>query len=49
MDRKAKIKRTIAFVILAVSLLPWVFMLAAAVVTFFSGTTVGLFEAATKI
>lgn len=41
--------KTAIKIVLVISLLPWVFMLFVAVYSFFAGTTVGLFEAASQI
>ena len=49
MSQKHKTIKVIAFVILAIYLLPWAFLIAAAAITFFTGTDVGLFEATTAI
>ncbi len=45
MPEKNKAVKIIAFVILAVSLLPWAFTLCVSIISFFAGTEVGLFEA----
>lgn len=41
--------RTAMRIVLAISLIPWVFMLCVAVYSFFAGTTTGLFQAAAQI
>ena len=45
MPEKNKAVKIIAFVILAVSLLPWAFTLCVSIISIFAGTEVGLFEA----
>lgn len=49
MPKKYKPIKVTASVILAVSLLPWVFTLCVSIWSFFAGTEVGLFEAARKV
>ncbi|HBI51920.1 MAG TPA: hypothetical protein DDX72_03965 [Ruminococcaceae bacterium] len=49
MTKKHKTIKVVAFVILAISLIPWAFTLCVSIMSFFAGTDVGLFEAATKI
>ena len=49
MPQKNKVVKIIAFVILAISLLPWVFTLCLSIWGIFAGAEVGLFEAARKV
>lgn len=50
MSEKGKKRlKTAMKIVLAISLIPWIFMMFAAVYSYFAGTTVGLFQAASKI